>query len=356
MNFHIERHTAGFEKAPRASRACELCHSRKVKCDVSATKPRCTNCQHDDQVCKPRMRKRRTHPYQTKPSPRHNTGQHDAAKAADASNRIPGTNLHSTHNTAAASIDPGLFLQKEASQVFQPSIQDDTQQEPNPSPLSTSASSVPSSYHSGHMERSTYIAPDEFRGEDCSEVDYVLPMPCEVTQQIAKFQNAFEIPPRAIRDSLFDKFWSYCYSWDPIVDRSQVVGVAPARLSPLLLQSIFLAGSRMQSPSQPHTFASAQEYYTRAKTLFWLDYEKDPMTLLIATSLMHWWNPHGPERVSTNTSSFWCKITVSLAQQMGLHRTKKPVPDESLRRRLWWSIVVSTLPSSPFDSLYQDIS
>ncbi|EXJ72512.1 uncharacterized protein A1O5_05017 [Cladophialophora psammophila CBS 110553] len=214
-----------------------------------------------------------------------------------------------------------------------------TDQPLGPSPSAVSASSVSSIYDSGYMERSAYIAPDKFRGEDGSEISYIVPLPSEITQQIAKLQNAFEIPPRAIRESLFENFWTHCYSWDPIVDRSQVMSMDPEKISPLLLQSIFLAGSRMLSPSQPHVFASPQDYYTRAKTLFWLDYEKDPMNLLIATSLMHWWNPHGPERVSTNTSSFWCRITVSLAQQMGLHSNKKSVPNESLRRRLWWSIV-----------------
>ncbi|OQV06980.1 hypothetical protein CLAIMM_11476 [Cladophialophora immunda] len=153
------------------------------------------------------------------------------------------------------------------------------------------------------------MAPDNFRAEDGLEIDYVVPPPPDATEQIATLQNAFKFPPRAIRDSLFENFWTYCYAWDPIVDRSQVIGVELDKISPLLLQTIFLAGSQMISPSQPRTFASPQEYYTRAKTLFWLDYEKDPVDRLIASSLMHWWNPHGPERVSTNTSSFWCRIT-----------------------------------------------
>ncbi|KAJ9606378.1 hypothetical protein H2200_009339 [Cladophialophora chaetospira] len=231
----------------------------------------------------------------------------------------------------------------QASQAAQPAVQGpiegDTDQPPEPSPSGVSMSSAASSYDNGYMERSTYIAPDKLRAEDGSEIKYILPAPSEATQQIANLQSAFRFPPRAIRDSLFENFWTYCYPWDPIVDRSQVTGVDAEAVSPLLLQTIFLAGSRMLSLSQAHNFASAQDYYTRAKTLFWLDYEKDPMTLLIASSLMHWWNPHGPERVSTNTSSFWCRITVSLAQQIGIHNTKKAVPNESLRRRLWWSIV-----------------
>lgn len=215
---------------------------------------------------------------------------------------------------------------------------------PADSPSTGSDYSPCGSYEGGYMARSAYIAPEKYGREDGFEINYALPAPSEAMQQMAKLQNAFEMPPRAIRESLFENFWTYCYPWDPIVSRSQAMNAFAVKPSPLLLQAVFLAGSRMLSTSHPHTFASPEGYYTRAKTLFWLDYEKDPMNLLVATSLMHWWNPHGPERVSINTSSFWCRITVSLAHQMGLHSTKKAVPDEPQRRRVWWSIVVSAEP------------
>ena len=223
-------------------------------------------------------------------------------------------------------------------------VVEESNQPQDESPSAVSITSVTSSFDGGYMERSAYIAPENLRAEDGSDFNYAVPAPSEVAQQIANLQNAFKYPSRAIRDSLFENFWTHCYHWDPIVDRSRVIGVESEKVSPLLLQTIFLAGSRMAPLSQSRLFAVPQEYYTRAKTLFWLDYEKDPWDLLVASSLMHWWNPHGPELVSTNTSSFWCRITVSLAHQMGLHSSAKEVPDESLRRRLWWSIVVSTIP------------
>jgi hypothetical protein len=349
MSFHVERHTSRLERAPRAVRACELCHSRKVRCDSSPANPQCSNCHRDAVTCQQRPRRRRTNLHKAQ---------------APSGKSPPGniiTKLVETTTSISDSNDPGTFQkpltemqsnphgqrkgQGEPSQACQraPQISMETNisQLQEPSPSAISLTSVVSTYDNGYMERSTYIAPDRLRAEDGSEISYDLPIPSEATRNIAQLQSAFSMPPRAIRESLFENFWTHCYTWDPIVDRSEVVGAEPENLSPLLLQSIFLAGSRMISPSQPSTFASPQDYYTRAKTLFWLDFEKDPMTLLVASSLMHWWNPHGPELVSTNTSSFWCRITVSLAQQMGIHNTKRAMANEALRRRLWWSIVVS---------------
>lgn len=188
------------------------------------------------------------------------------------------------------------------------------------------------------MERSSYIAPDKFQAEDGSEVYYAPQASSEINSKILDLQKALELPPPAVRDGLLENFWTYCYPWDPIVEKSQVIGIPPGKVSLLLLQAIFLAGSRMSCVSA--SYATPQEFYKRAKTLFYLNVEQDPLTLLTAVSLFHWGNPHGPERVSTDTSSFWCRVAVSLAQQMGLHRQMKHVHDESLRRRLWWSLVV----------------
>jgi len=74
--------------------------------------------------------------------------------------------------------------------------------------------------------------------------------------------------------------------------------------------------------------------------LFWLGYEKDTITVIIATCIMHWWNPDGPEHVSIDTSSFWVRIGVGLAYQIGLHKEPQRARDASLRRRLWWTLFV----------------
>ncbi|KAK5052113.1 hypothetical protein LTR84_002917 [Exophiala bonariae] len=345
MNIHVERHTSRLERAPRTSRACSLCHARKVKCDISPSKSQCSNCQRDGIVCEQRPRQRKTHPPKAKVPPWKSPVSSPNVAIEHAQNQILAsmTNLRTMHQVAASQNESEMHHEIEVSQQPQRPLvtgtQGETNQHQNHSPSGKSISSTCSSYECGYMQRSTYIAPDDLRAEDGSEINYPAPPQSETTHKIAILQNAFKLPPRAVRESLFENFWTHCYVWDPIIDRSQIIGKDLENLSPLLLQTIFLAGSRIASPSQPRLFATSEDYYTRAKTLFWLDYEKDPMNLLIASSLMHWWNPHGPERVSTNTSSFWCRITVSLAQQMGLHRSAKVVPNESLRRRIWWSIV-----------------
>lgn len=150
-------------------------------------------------------------------------------------------------------------------------------------------------------------------------------------------QKAFEIPPRHVRDALIDSFMQFCEPWTPIIDQAWLDEEQPP--SPLLLQAIFLAGSRVSSASQ--TYASSEVFYRRAKLLFFFGSETNPIISIVAATLLQWYNPVGPENISTDTSGFWIRTAGAIAFQIGLH--KEPPPETGnrmLRRRLWWSLVV----------------
>lgn len=206
------------------------------------------------------------------------------------------------------------------------------QQEVDQSPSSTS-----------YLGRSAYIGGDvpideeqaksyrAIHNEGLSEADL----------QCLQLQRAFDLPPRSIRDVLVETFMVRCYPWTPIVELDWLEERGGKAPSYLLLQAVFLAASRVSSA--PLAYASSEDFYRRAKMLFWLGHEKDTMTVIVATCILHWWNPDGPEHVSIDTSSFWVRIGVGLAYQIGLHKEPKHVRDATLRRRLWWTLFVSDL-------------
>ncbi|KAF5010851.1 hypothetical protein FDECE_3024 [Fusarium decemcellulare] len=149
-----------------------------------------------------------------------------------------------------------------------------------------------------------------------------------------RLRKAFDIPPRSIRESLIDAFMERCHPWTPIVERRWLEGSQP---SPLLLQSVFLAGSRVLSSPLVHT--SSSEFYERARALFFHQHEKNTTLAIVAVCLLQWWNPTGPEKFSTNTSGFWVRIGVELAYQVGLHKEPADGPFKCFKRRLWWILV-----------------
>lgn len=149
--------------------------------------------------------------------------------------------------------------------------------------------------------------------------------------------HAFELPARSVRESLISQFMDKCYPWMPIVETDELQKRDGTEQSILLLQAVFVAGSRVSIA--PHAQAAGHSFYRRAKALYWMGHEKDPLATFKSICILQWWNPSGPEHVSMDASSFWLHMGVALAHQTGLHREPNPNRDDaSVRRRLWWTL------------------
>lgn len=160
----------------------------------------------------------------------------------------------------------------------------------------------------------------------------------DVSLHLLHVQHVFDLPPRAIRAGLVASFMDRIHPWTPIVEPSWLVGHNDTHAWLLLQQSVFLAASRvLQSPL---AYASSEELYTRARTLFFHGNGGNTLLSIVAALLLQWWHPNGPETVSIESSGFWSRISIELAYQMGLHIEPKDRPHKGFRRRLWWSLVV----------------
>jgi len=153
--------------------------------------------------------------------------------------------------------------------------------------------------------------------------------------------KALDLPPRAVGQSLIESFMEYCFPWMPTVDPQELLLSRNPAISFLLMQSVFLAASRVSSSPGLTEYATSEQLYQRARALFWVAHEQDPLTVVKSITMLHWYNPDGPAHVSYDTSEYWLKIGVGLAYQIGLHREPPPGPQGTIRRRIWWSLVVS---------------
>lgn len=193
-----------------------------------------------------------------------------------------------------------------------------------------------------YVGRSNYIAQDApidetsarayraFQNEETSEIEL----------QTLNLWHSLDLPPRPARQSLLDTYMQRCFPWTPILNPLDLESKDGRSASLLLTQAVYLAASRVSSAPGVIAYASSEQFYQRAKTLFWLGHEKDPLIVIAATIMLHWYNPDGPEHVSFDTSRFWIQIGAGLASQVGLHKEPSPGPEGIVRRRLWWSLVV----------------
>ncbi|KAK2747399.1 hypothetical protein FQN55_005148 [Onygenales sp. PD_40] len=346
----------------RAASACVACNMKKIRCVYPEGSKDCHNCARNRWECSPRERKRKRrkatadlkegtpaanghydihHP----PSPRQavwnsravawdadrtNTAEHRPSVASDSSaGRLSSVHTHLAPPTSAL---------RETDRVA-----------PYPStaaPNPPFASRHDSQSYDASPGTSTFLGRSEYLGGAVPiNEDQAKSYPAVATESLSEedirilhLQHAFDLPPRAVREGLIDAFMRRCAPWMPIVERSWLAERHGNQPSILLLQAVFLAGSRVSSSSAVSAYATSNEFYRRAKALFWSGYEKNTITVITAVCILHWYNPEGPEHVSINTSGFWNRIGVGLAYQIGLHKEPPPGRDAALRRRLWWTL------------------
>lgn len=217
---------------------------------------------------------------------------------------------------------------------------------------STVDDSVASSVEPSYLGRSdyldTHVLIDEQDASQYQQTHDKTPMsPPHLTVQEFTLDD---IVSRSIRESLVSSFIKKCRPWMPLVDadRIQTIFHEPesAPQPSMLMLSILVAGSKVSTAPRAAEFG--KQCYHRAKARFYSGEEHNTLDVIIATVFLQWWNQSGPEHISIDNSSFWLRIGVALAHQIGLH--KEPDyrhPHVQLRRKLWWTLVVrATL--SPF--------
>lgn len=169
---------------------------------------------------------------------------------------------------------------------------------------------------------------------------------CDPELRTLEVWKAFDLPPRPVHHSLVEAFMEHCYPWMPMLDDTEKQRCSTQDASLLLLQSIFLAASRVVPPTGLLNSATPADFYQRARALYWVSHEKNPLTVIKAITMLHWYNPDGPAFVSYDTSEYWLKIGAGLAFQIGLHKRPNPGMSGAIRRRVWWSLVVRIIARS----------
>ncbi|KAK8243236.1 fungal-specific transcription factor domain-containing protein [Phyllosticta capitalensis] len=323
----------------RASRACETCHARKVRCDAASLGVPCTNCTAFAIECKiPTPKRKKTGNKKDSDSeqgPPQDAFQPATTKAAEAES--PTTISNPT----------GLNLGRdEKSTVFmKPKFARAPIKEAGRVAYLGESSNLSLLVHDryGTTDVVHYPLPESVRGTKArvNELD-------DMEINILHTRGAFLLPPRALCDELVEAFFKWVAPVVPVINRSRFMRQYRDPRNPpslLLLQAILLAGSRVcNNPqlmdSSGSTTPAAMTFYKRAKALFDANYEDDRVTIVQALILMGWyWE--GPEDVTKNVF-YWSRVAIVVAQGSGMHRSVEGSQlsraDKRLWKRIWWTL------------------
>ncbi len=213
---------------------------------------------------------------------------------------------------------------------------------PTPTSLSTDARSVP---HSSFLGRSGYITSDDLAIDENDAMQYEASVNkagslADLQSSMLRMASSICLPAPSLRLSLLNSFVVRGLPWMPITNRTELERCASHTNPSLLLTAALVAGSKLSTA--PNALEWGEKCYFYAKSLLFNGSGHSTLHLIISTIILHWWNPSGPEHISLDSSSLWLRISVGLAHQYGLHREPDAsLPEARLRRRIWWTLVVS---------------
>ncbi|KAL7785956.1 fungal-specific transcription factor domain-containing protein [Trichoderma ceciliae] len=348
----------------RASRACETCHARKVRCDAASLGVPCTNCvafQIECRIPTPKRKKTQTAGAQASKDSDSDRGDnadelsrqtpHSSAATSYSPRASAPTVSHTADGTPPTSlteaqarkeeVDNGTYLNL----VMKPKFTRAPITEAGRVAYLGESSNLTLLVHDrqGSADVVHYPLPENVRGSRArlTELD-------NVEIDILHQRGAFLLPPRSLCDELIDAYFVWVHPIVPVINRTRFMRQYRDPKNPpslLLLQAVLLAGSRVCQNAQlmdanGSTTPAALTFYKRAKALYDANYEDDRVTIVQSLLLMGWyWE--GPEDVTKNVF-YWSRVATIVAQGSGMHRSVERSQlsrsDKRLWKRIWWTL------------------
>ncbi|KAK5111649.1 hypothetical protein LTR62_004754 [Meristemomyces frigidus] len=360
----------------RASRACETCHARKVRCDAASLGVPCTNCVAFSIECKiPAPKRKKTggkKDEESGRSGRSDTFSRQREAAIPAGSRYPdpeSIGLNSTQGMPDTEVSDAYANQQRVNngtwaQYMKPKFARAPIKEAGRVAYLGESSNLSLLVQDRHGTTDVvhYPLPENVRGARArvNELD-------NVEIDILHQRGAFLLPPRALCDELVEAYFEWIAPVVPVINRTKFMRRYRDPKNPpslLLLQAILLAGSRVCNNPQlmdanGSTTPAAMTFYKRAKALYDANYEDDRVTIVQALILMGWYwegpegkDPHRGELATharsdlaadvTKNVFYWSRVAVIVAQGSGMHRSVEHSQlsraDKRLWKRIWWTL------------------
>ncbi|KXL49440.1 MAG: hypothetical protein FE78DRAFT_76324 [Acidomyces sp. 'richmondensis'] len=288
----------------RASKACQCCRARKVRCNVVEHGAPCTNCRLDEVECIVSESKRKK------------LASRDLEKDVGLTNSTLSSSLYT----------PSMLMNLQRLGQKTGSVIDSMPLLPNLMPPVTPSCALPV---------------------------WLKALPARLSLDDIMYlekKGALTIPAPPLRDELLRCYAEFVHPYMPLLNLHKVVRIidradGQEAMSLLLFQSIMFAGIAtvdmryLKSAGYETRRDARRDFFAKTRLLYDFDIEVDRISLIQSLLLMTYWYETPDDQ---KDSHHWMGIAVSLSHTIGLHRNpeKSPTMDLSRRRlwkRIWWS-------------------
>ncbi|OBT72114.1 hypothetical protein VF21_09184 [Pseudogymnoascus sp. 05NY08] len=360
----------------RASKACQICRARKVRCDVVEHGAPCSNCKSGAIPC-------------TVPETKHKKRTSLKISGVNGHHSHSRSRLHSSLSRTDASNDGADPID-----ISSPNIDDNSSRfSSSPSDEDESDSSTPDMPHplvSGktrlgqplsfddivssvgitsdlRASRIKSISPPPIATAIDSEISprdlsygflpaYIQPLPtCMAAEDMMHLWNkgATVIPEIAFRNELLWSYIEFVHPYMPLLDVHDFLQIVDegtgenGRVSLLLFQAVMFAGvafvdrSYLTAAGYPTRRSARKAFYLKTRALYDSDYESNVVIMVQSLLLMSFWleTPDGQK-----DTWHWIGAAISSANSIGLHcnpvNSTTDVKTQKLWKRIWWSCLM----------------
>ncbi|TLD34432.1 ATP-dependent RNA helicase [Venturia nashicola] len=349
----------------RASKACQCCRARKVRCNVTEHGAPCTNCRLDEVECvvsESRRKKKWSKDGEAQPEAESSAAKAHTRKLASRSTLdglYPSANANSLnsrkshdHDTPMAEHVPHSIYQTTGQRLSlnMPSMHRRASFGTMP-PVSP----YPIMHHSPMSTES--LANGFFSHTRVSSLPniphYIKPLPARIGPDEAAYlekKGALTVPGVTLRNELLKAYIEFVHPYMPLVDLYEFVMIVESgngvlgRISLILFQSVMFAGCAFVDMQYLHNAGyltrkeARKDFFQKTRLLYDFDYESDRVSLVQALLLLTYYYETPDDQKDT---WHWMGVATSVAHTIGLHRN----PERSnmsekktkLWKRIWWS-------------------
>lgn len=321
-------------KRPRGSRACQVCRSRKVRCDAEIHIP-CTNCITFGCDCVLPEQKRRGSSKRKKENEKEKEQEEEPEKDHETDNDVNEPIL----NISQTSIPPSLTsTYKNRPSMHKKELLNSHARASLTFLGLSSIGSISRRLGDNHVQ----LTEDVFGFNSSSKLD-------SVELEILKLRGAFLLPSYELSLDLINSYFEHVHPLMPCINRTEFMKkFNDPNDSPslMVLQAVLLMGCRVSENPLLYDADGSKDLasitlFRRAKALYETNFESDPVSIIQTLILIgSYWE--GPEDVTKN-SFYWNRVAVGLAQGFGFQRdvsnsTNLSANEKKIWRRIWWCL------------------
>ncbi|KAF2735243.1 hypothetical protein EJ04DRAFT_492095 [Polyplosphaeria fusca] len=356
----IDGHHTGRSVKRRASKACQCCRARKVRCNVTEHGAPCTNCRLDEVECIVSESRRK------KKWSKDEDHQHDSSAAVSSATRKLASRdaLDSIQNLSSASSQPSHEAEPRHDEHVPHSIYashgnrlnsisnfSDLHRRLSVTSQSNGVPLVPFGNFGGNSQ--TYFGNMQPRFGAADLPLYIKPLPPRIGPDEISYlekKGALAIPKATLRGEMLRAYVEYVHPYMPLLDLYDFLMVIDrsdgslGRVSLILFQAVMFAGSafvdmrHLRAAGYVTRKEARKDFFQKTRLLYDFDYESDRVSLVQALLLLTYYYETPDDQKDT---WHWMGVATSVAHTIGLHRnpikTNMDTKRTKLWKRIWWS-------------------